>query len=36
MISREEDGIWIGFEETISIHYERVFAAITTAAGLTG
>jgi uncharacterized protein YndB with AHSA1/START domain len=35
VISREEDGIWISLEETISVHHEEIFASLTTADGLT-
>lgn len=35
MIKREDDGVWVTLEETIGVHHEDVFAAITTAAGLT-
>lgn len=35
MIRREEDGLWIEIEETITVHHEDVFACFTTAGGLT-
>ena len=35
MIKREDDGVWITLQETISVHHEEVFAAIPTAPGLT-
>ena len=35
MITREDDGIWITLRETISIHHETIFAALTTPGGLT-
>ena len=34
MITREDDGIWIVLEETISVHHEEVFACLTTSGGL--
>ena len=35
MIKREDDGIWVTLEENIALHYEEVFACLTTEAGLT-
>jgi len=35
MITREEDGVWVELEETISVHHDQVFACLTTAPGLT-
>ena len=34
MITREEDGVWVELEESIGVHHEEVFAALTTASGL--
>jgi uncharacterized protein YndB with AHSA1/START domain len=34
MIKREDDGLWIVFEERVGLHHEEVFASLTTAAGL--
>ena len=34
MIKHEDDGIWVELEESIGVHHEEVFAAITTASGL--
>ncbi|MCA9290600.1 MAG: SRPBCC domain-containing protein, partial [Phycisphaerales bacterium] len=34
MITREEDGYWIELHETVAVHHEEVFAALTTTAGL--
>ncbi len=35
MISKEDDGYWVEIHETLAIHHEEAFAAITTASGLT-
>ncbi|MHC5113395.1 MAG: SRPBCC family protein [Planctomycetota bacterium] len=35
MITREDDGVWVELEETISVHHEEAFAALTTIGGLT-
>jgi uncharacterized protein YndB with AHSA1/START domain len=35
MITKEDDGLWVTMEESIALHYEEVFACLTTVAGLT-
>jgi uncharacterized protein YndB with AHSA1/START domain len=35
MITREADGLWITLEETIPVHHDLLFTALTTASGLT-
>ncbi|MCP3902144.1 MAG: SRPBCC domain-containing protein [Planctomycetes bacterium] len=35
MITREDDGVWVELEETISIHHDQTFTALTTVGGLT-
>ena len=34
MITQEDDGVWVQLEESIRIHHEEAFEALTTASGL--
>ena len=35
MIKREDDGLWIVLEETVSCHHDETFSCLTTPSGLT-
>lgn len=35
MIIHEDDGVWTELDETIAVHHEETFGALTTQGGLT-